>query len=159
MTSTSCLTAEQACLELPLLSIDIGECRIGIAVCDSLGLSCRGVACLQRPHAGWVKQLQAIASEYGCLGIIAGLPRNMDGTEGRQAADCRNVADQIRRSSGLPVILWDERLSTWAARDRLRAQGLSEKKIAGCVDQTAAAIILESFLAAHPATRQETAHG
>lgn len=152
MTSTSCLTAEQTCLELPLLSVDIGERRIGVAVCDRLGLSCHGIACLQRPHADWMKQLQRITLEYGCQGIIAGLPRNMDGTEGKQAADCRNIADQIRHSSGLPVELWDERLSTWSARDRLKIQGLSEKKIAGRVDQTAAAIILEDFLAAHPPT-------
>jgi len=155
MTSTSCLTADKACIELPLLSIDIGERRIGVAVCDRLALSCHGVACLKRSHTGWMERLQIIASEYGCRGIIAGLARNMDGTEGKQAGDCRSVAALIGAKCELPIRLWDERLSTWTAKERLRAQGLSEKKIAGCVDQTAAAIILEDFLAAHP----ELAHG
>jgi len=150
MTSTSCLTAEHPCPELPLLSVDIGERRVGIAVCDRLALSCHGVTCLQRTHAGWLEALRQIAVEHGCRGIVAGLPRNMDGSEGRQAADCRNMAAQIEATCGLPVLLWDERLSTWAARERLRAQGVSEGKIASRVDQTAAAIILEDFLAAHP---------
>ncbi len=155
MTSTSCLTAEHSCLALPLLSVDIGERRIGVAVCDRLGLSCRGITCLQRTHADWLQRLQRLATEHGCHGIIAGLPRNMDGSEGRQAADCRGVAAQIGEACGLPVLLWDERLSTWTAKERLRDQGVSEGKIAARVDQTAAAIILEDFLAAHP----ELAHG
>jgi len=126
-----------------------------VAVCDRLALSCHGVACLQRAHAGWLQRLRQIATEHGCRGIIAGLPRNMDGSEGRQAADCRSMAKQIEDACGLPVLLWDERLSTWAAKERLRAQGMNEGKIAARVDQTAAAIILEDFLAAHP----ELVHG
>jgi len=137
-------------LQLPLLALDIGGKRIGVAVCDSLGISCRGIACLHRHDSQWPAQVAKLIGEYGCKGIVVGLAKNMDGSEGPQAEDCRAAARQVREETGLPVALWDERLSTWSARERLREQGLNEKKVAARVDQTAAAIILEDYLAAHP---------
>ena len=149
MTITSCLTTDSSTFQLPLLALDIGERRIGVAVCDRLGITCSGIACLQRNDRAWPQQLSKILKEYGAKGIVVGLPKNMDGTEGKQAADCRAAAQQVQDTIGLPVHMWDERLTTWEAKERLRNQGLNEKKVSAKLDQTAAAIILESFIAAH----------
>lgn len=137
-----------------MLALDIGARRIGVAVCDRMGLSSHGIARLNRRNKNWYRQVLDLAHRYSCGGIVVGLAVNMDGSEGLQAADCRRAAQTLRGHSKLPVLLWDERLSTWSARERLRAHGLSEKKVAALVDQTAAAIILEDFLAAHPELRR-----
>jgi len=137
-------------LQLPLIALDIGMKRIGVAVCDRMGISCRGVACLHRADRGWPKQLQQLISEYGSRAIVAGLPLNMDGSEGVQAADARAAVRELGKVIDLPVQFQDERLSTWTARERLFDQGLNEKKVKAKLDQTAAAVILEDFLAAHP---------
>ncbi len=137
-------------LALPLLALDIGGKRIGVAVCDRLGISARGIACLHRKDAGWPRQALKLAADYGCRGIVAGLPKNMDGTEGEQAADCRMAVNELASQTDLPVVFQDERLSSWAARECLFARGLNEKKVRAKIDQTAAAVILEYFIAAHP---------
>ncbi len=137
-------------LQLPLIALDIGMKRIGVAVCDRLAYSCRGVTCLHRRDRGWPVQLQKLIREYGSRGIVAGLPKNMDGSEGVQAADARQAVRELEAVCTLPVVFQDERLSTWTARERLFAQGLNEKKVQAKLDQTAAAVILEDFLSAHP---------
>jgi len=137
-------------LELPLIALDIGMKRIGVAVSDRFGLSCRGVTCLMRRDQGWPKQLAKLVHEYGSKAVVAGLPKNMDGTEGVQAADARAAVKELKRTLPLPVVFQDERLSTWTAKERLFAQGLREKKVKEKLDQTAAAVILEDFLASHP---------
>jgi len=131
---------------LPLLALDIGMKRIGVAVCDALGISCRGITCLHRNDPQWPQQALAKGCEHGCHGIVIGLPRNMDGSEGKQAQDCRLAGQQLGKQSSLPIYFHDERLSSWEAKERLYAQGLNEKKVRLKIDQTAAAIILESFL-------------
>lgn len=165
MTAASCSTSESGPfalvpgsehstanqLPLPILALDIGAKRIGIAVSDRLGISARGIACLQRRDRTWPTQALKLATEYGCKGLLVGLARNMDGSEGPQAADCRAAAAELAALTELPLAFWDERLSSWTAKERLRAQGLSEKKVGARVDQTAAAVILEDYLAAHPA--------
>lgn len=137
-------------LQLPLLALDIGMKRIGVAVCDRLAISCRGVTYLHRNDKGWPQQLLKLIREYGSKAIVAGLPKNMDGTEGVQAKDARAAVRQLKLVTQLPVVFQDERLSTWTAKERLYAQGLNEKKVKEKIDQTAAAVILEDFLLAHP---------
>jgi len=135
---------------LPLLALDIGKKRIGVAVSDRLGISCRGVTCLFRNDSGWPKQALKVIAEYGCKGIVIGLAKNMDGSEGEQAADCRKGANELAQVTDLPIRFQDERLSTWTAKERLFAQGLNEKRVKEKLDQTAAAVFLEDFIAAHP---------
>ncbi len=147
MNSKSCSISE---VSLPLLALDIGGKRIGIAVSDRLGLSCRGVTCLFRNDKNWVNQVQKLVTEYGVQGLVVGLPKNMDGSEGAQAQDCREAASQLSKTVDLPIFFQDERLSTWAAKERLFAQGLNEKKVKAKLDQTAAAVFLEDFIAANP---------
>jgi putative Holliday junction resolvase len=145
MNSKSCSTSE---ISLPLLALDIGGKRIGIAVSDQLGLSCRGITCLFRNDQGWPKQVRKLTLEYGIKGLVVGLPKNMDGTEGAQAKDCRDAAQTLAQHIDLPLYFQDERLSTWTAKERLFAQGLNEKKVKAKLDQTAAAVFLEDFIAA-----------
>ncbi|MDX8397917.1 MAG: Holliday junction resolvase RuvX [Mariprofundaceae bacterium] len=147
MTTTSCSISN---CSLPLIALDIGGKRIGVAVADRLGISCRGVTCLFRNDQGWPKQTLKIIREYGSLGIVIGLPKNMDGTEGSQALDCRAAAKELSTATDLPIFFQDERLSTWTAKERLFAQGLNEKKVRAKLDQTAAAVFLEDFISAHP---------
>jgi len=145
MNSESCSTSE---ISLPLLALDIGGKRIGIAVSDRLGFSCRGITCLFRNDKNWPQQVNKLIAEYGIQGLVVGLPKNMDGTEGAQAQDCRDAAKILSKSSDLPIFFQDERLSTWTAKERLFAQGLNEKKVKAKLDQTAAAVFLEDFIAA-----------
>jgi len=137
-------------LQLPLIALDIGMKRIGVAVCDRMAFSCRGLTCLHRRDQGWPKQLLKLIREYGSKGIVAGLPKNMDGSEGVQAKDARSAIKDLQQVCALPVVFQDERLSTWTAKERLYGMGLNEKKVKEKIDQTAAAVILEDFLAAHP---------
>lgn len=135
-------------VSLPLLGLDIGMKRIGVAVSDRLGMSARGIVCLHRNDKGWPQQALKRIEEYGCKGIVVGLAKNMDGSEGVQAEDCRKGAAELQQLTDLPVYFQDERLSSWTAKERLYAQGLSEKKVREKLDQTAAAVILEDFISA-----------
>ncbi len=152
MTITSCKTSD---ISLPLLALDVGGKRIGVAVSDRLGISCRGVTCLFRNDQGWPKQVLKLVREYASKGIVVGLPKNMDGTEGSQAEDCRSAANQLSEFTNLPIFFQDERLSTWTAKERLFAQGLNEKRMRAKLDQTAAAVFLEDFIAAMPNTTEK----
>jgi len=161
MTVASCLTDNSmddpsitsdsfSNIKLPLIALDVGMKRIGVAVSDRLGFSCRGITCLHRLDRGWPIQLTKLIQEYGSHGIVVGLPKNMDGTEGVQAADVRSAVADLEQVTELGIVYQDERLSTWAAKERLFAQGLNEKKVRARLDQTAAAVILEDFLSTHP---------
>ncbi|MDX8390665.1 MAG: Holliday junction resolvase RuvX [Mariprofundaceae bacterium] len=151
MMTISCSTTELLeSFRLPALALDIGMKRIGVAVSDRMGLSSRGIRCLQRNDKQWPQQLSKLIDEYGCRGIVVGLAMNMDGSEGEQAEDCRKAARELSACIQLPVMFQDERLTTWTAKERLFAQGLNEKKVKAKLDQTAAAVILEAFIAEHP---------
>jgi putative Holliday junction resolvase len=131
-----------------LAALDVGDARIGLAVCDELGLTVRGVGIVRR--VGGRRDLEEIAARlepYEPAQIVVGLPLNMDGTEGRQAARVRAFAERVGAHLGLPVALWDERLTTVEAKQALRAAGISRARRRVLVDQEAAAIILQSYLA------------
>jgi len=131
-----------------LAALDVGDARIGLAVCDELGLTVRGVGLVRR--TGGQRDLVAVADllgPYEPAKLVVGLPLNMDGTEGPQAQRVRAFAERIGSHLGLPVELWDERLTTFEAERSLRAAGVSSARRRSVVDQEAAAIILESYLA------------
>lgn len=131
-----------------LAALDVGDARIGLAVCDELGLTVRGVGIVRR--VGGVRDLEEIAARlapYEPAQIVVGLPLNMDGTEGKQAARVRAFAERLGVHLGIPIALWDERLTTVEAEHTLRSAGVSRVRRRALVDQEAAAIILESYLA------------
>jgi len=131
-----------------LAALDVGDARIGIAVCDELGLTIRGVGMVRR--VGGRRDLDAVAAvvaPYEPTKLIVGLPLNMDGTAGPQAERVKAFAERLAAYLALPVELWDERLTTFEAQQTLRAAGVSRSRRRQLVDQEAAAIILESYLA------------
>jgi len=131
-----------------LAALDVGDARIGVAVCDELGLTVRGVGIVRR--VGGRRDLDAVAAmvaPFEPSRLVVGLPLNMDGTEGRQAERVKAFAERLAAHTALPVELWDERLTTFEAEHTLRAAGVSRARRRQLVDQEAAAIILESYLA------------
>jgi putative Holliday junction resolvase len=135
-----------------IAALDVGDARIGVAVCDELGLTTRGLGVVRRQ--GGTRDLEAVARVIGPHDperIVVGLPLNMDGTEGPQATKVRRFAERLAAHTGLPVELWDERLTTVEAEQTLRETGTKRHKRRSLVDQVAAAGILRSYLAGRPA--------
>jgi putative Holliday junction resolvase len=134
-----------------MAALDVGDARIGVAISDELGLTTRGIGVVER--RGGVHDLEAVArliGPYAPERVIVGLPLNMDGSEGPQAAKVRRFADRVRDHMGIQIELWDERLTTVEATETLRATGAKRRRDRGLVDQVAAAGILRSYLASHP---------
>jgi len=132
-------------------ALDVGDARIGVAVSDDLGVTVRGIGVVRR--RGGTHDLDSIVRllrEYPISQFVVGLPLNMDGSEGRQAARVRAFAERLRAHTGLSVDLWDERLTTFEAEDRLRRQGVRPAKRRQLVDQVAAEVILRSYLDGRP---------
>jgi putative Holliday junction resolvase len=129
-----------------LLALDFGDRRIGVAVSDPTGLLATPVEVYwRRAVKADIEYLSSLAEEYEAHAVIIGLPVNMNGTEGPQAAKTREFAEALGHR--LPVLLWDERLSTVEAERRMAETGRRKKR--GAVvrsDAEAAAVILETYL-------------
>jgi len=130
-----------------ILALDLGKRRIGLAVSDELGITAQGLPTLQRTNLrSDLAELARVAAEKGVGTILLGLPINMRGDEGRQASHARLFADQLAQRTGLPIEMWDERLTTVEATRVLRESGISREKRAAAVDRLAAVILLQSYL-------------
>lgn len=130
-----------------LLGIDLGEKRIGIAVSDPGRVIARPAGRIDRgTGAETLERLRAAVAEHEAGGIVVGLPLNMNGSEGPAARGAREFAESLRRALGLPVALWDERLTTAEADSLMRSAGLSRRARAERVDGIAAQRILQSYL-------------
>ena len=130
-----------------LLGLDLGTKTIGLALSDvefRIATSLRTLKRLKfREDAA---ELVRIAGEFGVQGLVIGLPLNMDGTEGPRAQATRAFVRNLAPLLPLPVVLWDERLSTVAAERVLIAADLSRAKRGAVIDATAAAFILQGAL-------------
>ena len=129
------------------LGLDLGTKTIGLAVTDELGITAQGLPTLER--RGPRKDLEALAervTEYSVDRFVIGLPLNMDGSEGDRAAFTRKFGTALEEATKLPVIYWDERLTTVAAHAALREVGASRKKRKEVIDQVAAVLILQGWL-------------
>jgi putative Holliday junction resolvase len=134
------------------LGVDLGRARIGLALADDVLRQARPLRVVQR-H-GEAKDLAAIrdaAAEYEVEHAVVGLPLNMDGSEGPAARLSRDFAPKLSAALGVPVELFDERLSTFEAETRLRERGLSTREARARVDAEAAAVILQGWLDRVPA--------
>jgi len=130
-----------------LLGIDLGAKRVGVAVTDESRTSLRPLPFLRRSN--WKRLLEEIGGlcrEFDVKGLVVGLPLRLDGAEGEAAAEARRIARNLRLSLGLPVYLQDERLTSRAADDNLRDEGLNTRERNVRVDGEAAALILSDFL-------------
>lgn len=130
-----------------ILALDLGKRRIGLAVSDELGITAQGLDTLQRTNMRTdLAELGGIVAKRGVTSILLGNPLHMSGREGRQAEWVREFAAALEKRMGLPVKLWDERLTTVEASRVLRSSGISIEKRARAVDRLSAVILLQSYL-------------
>lgn len=129
-----------------IVALDVGDRRIGIAVCDEMRI-------IASPHSVYtrvgfgpdVKHIKAICDQMGTKDVLCGLPRNMDGTEGFQSQKVRALAEQLEKA-GLNIFYQDERLTTVTAERALIEGGMHRQERRGTVDKVAAAVILQQYL-------------
>jgi len=130
-----------------ILALDLGKKRIGLAISDPLGITAQGMPNLVRTNKrSDLAALEALIHERAVELILLGNPINMRGAEGRQSVWVREFADALASRTGLPVKLWDERLTSVEAGRVLRQSGISIEKRAAAVDRLSAVILLQSYL-------------
>jgi putative Holliday junction resolvase len=130
-----------------LLGLDLGDKTVGLALSDARRAIASPLATLRRTRfAADAAALLATAAERGAVALVLGLPRNMDGSEGPRAQSARAFARNLARLTPLPMLMWDERLSTVAAERALLAADLSRKRRAEVIDAVAAGYILQGAL-------------
>jgi putative Holliday junction resolvase len=130
------------------LGLDVGTRRIGVAVSDELGLTAQPVMTLERRanRRDDLRSLARLCRKFGVAGIVAGNPLHLSGQAGSRAAKTRDFAAELGALTGLPIYLWDERLTTHEAHEILYKAGRARQTHRKVVDQVAAALILQSFL-------------
>ena len=127
--------------------MDIGTRTIGIAICDELGMTAQGFKTLRRRSTEEdFKEISAIIRQFEIEKIIVGLPKNMDGTLGRQAEKVLKWMETLKDKVEIPVATWDERLSTVGASRVLLEADLSRRKRKMVIDKVAAVLILQGYL-------------
>ena len=132
---------------MKILGLDVGEKRIGIAVSDELGYTAQGVTVLHRQEMGDdLGELRELVAAHNVSEVVVGLPKNMDGSLGAGAQKVMAFAKTMEESLSVPVILWDERLTTVEASRVLLEADLSRKKRKKVVDKVAAVLILQGYL-------------
>lgn len=141
-----------------LLGVDLGERRVGVAVSDDTGLIATPVTVIDL-RKGSLADVAQLAHELQVDAIVAGLPLNMAGDEGRQALDVRLQCDELAGLTSLPIVFWDERLTTAIAEDMIAKRGARRRKQVRQLDAIAAAIMLQSYLDSHPLPRDTRADG
>lgn len=126
----------------------MGDKKIGVALSDEMGWTAQGLSVII--SGGGVEQdikrILELAFENKVEKIVVGLPRNMDGSTGPRAKKARAFAQRLEKTSGLPVVIWDERLTTVAAEKLLIKADLSRSKRRQVIDKIAAAMILQNYL-------------
>jgi putative Holliday junction resolvase len=130
------------------LGLDVGNRRIGVAVSDELGLTAQPVMTLERKRSPRedLRSLARLARRFGVVGVVVGNPVHLSGEASPQTAKTQAFAAQLGELSGLPIHLWDERLTTREAHQILYEAGHARQEHRRVVDQVAATLILQSFL-------------
>ncbi|MGE4271548.1 MAG: Holliday junction resolvase RuvX [Desulfitobacterium sp.] len=128
-----------------ILGLDFGERTIGVAVSDELLFTAQGIKTIRRSKKE-LEELRQIIHDYEVDEVIVGYPKNMNGTLGPRAQITEEFAKIIKEEYGLPVLLWDERLSTIGAERSLLVADLSRAKRKQVIDKMAAVFILQGYL-------------
>lgn len=130
-----------------ILGLDYGERTIGVAVSDEMGWTAQGVETIRRESkAKDLERLQTLINQFQVKLIVVGLPKNMNGTIGPRGESCQAFASLLAEKTGLPVDLWDERLTTVAAEKMLIAADVSRQKRKKVIDKMAAVLILQGYM-------------
>jgi putative Holliday junction resolvase len=142
-----------------ILGLDIGDKRIGVAVSDGLGLTAQPVFTLHRstPHND-IRSIARLARKHHATAIVAGHPLHLSGDLSPQAKKNQRFAEELAKHTGLPLHLWDERLSSQAAHEILNTSGFGTAGRKEVIDQVAAAVILQGFLDARHGANQIRQH-
>lgn len=130
-----------------ILAVDYGDKRTGIAVCDKLQILASPVCVLTEWNAETLaEKIIDIAKEKKAEQIVVGLPKNMDGSKGFRAEACEALGALIKSKCEIPVVFWDERLTTVSAHRILSENNVRGKKRKSVVDSVAAEIILQNYI-------------
>ena len=130
-----------------VIAVDYGDARTGVAISDPTGsIAGEQLTLTERNAKALAGRLAELARLRGASEFVLGLPRNMDGSEGPRAEKTRAFADTLKRVSGLPVGLWDERLTSRGARLLLHEAGRHGRHNQSREDAAAACLILEGYM-------------
>lgn len=128
-----------------IMGLDYGSKTIGVAVSDALLWTAQGIKTIRRSNKE-IDELRKLISDFEVREIVLGYPKNMDGTLGTRCELTDEFAGVLRQEFGLPVVLWDERLSTVAAQRSLIEADVSRAKRKLVIDKMAAVFILQGYL-------------
>lgn len=146
-----------------ILGLDFGSRTTGVAVSDPLGITAQGVETITRKDENKLRQtcarIEELIREYEIETIILGYPKNMNNTEGERVEKTLAFKEMLERRTGLPVILWDERLTTAAAEQILIESGVRRENRKSVIDKIAAALILQGYLDLQSADRTGNDNG
>ena len=133
-----------------IMGLDYGSVTVGVAISDPLLITAQGIEVIRRKQENKLRQtyarIEALIEEYGVERIVVGFPKHLNNTVGVRAELAEEFAENVRRRTGLEVIMWDERLTTVAAHRVLNEAELNYKKKAEVVDKLAAVLILQGYL-------------
>ncbi len=133
-----------------ILGLDFGSKTVGVAVSDGLLLTAQGVEIVRRQSPYKLRQtlarIESLVAEYEVDRIVLGYPKNMNNTEGERCEKTKEFKEMLERRTGLPVILWDERLTTVAADNYMMEAGIRREDRKSYVDEIAAVFILQGYL-------------
>ena len=131
-----------------ILSVDYGDMRTGVAVCDKMEILASPVGVVKGDYAPKVaEEIRKIAVDKKAELIVVGLPKNMDGSEGERAQKCKAFAERLQEATGIETVMQDERLTTVSAHRALNVTNVTGKKRKEIVDAVSAVMILEDYLA------------
>jgi putative Holliday junction resolvase len=141
------------------MGLDFGSKTVGVAVSDPLGITAQGIEIVRRKSENKLRQTLAriheLTQEYQVTELVLGYPKNMNGTEGPRCEKTREFKELLEKRTGLPVTLWDERLTTVAADRAMMEAGLNHVERKEHVDAIAAVFILQGFMDAKSVRQEE----
>lgn len=133
-----------------IMGLDFGSKTVGVAISDPLLLTAQGIEIIRRKEENKLRQtlarIEELIVEYGVEEIVLGYPKNMNNTEGVRVELTKEFQDKLERRTGLPVTLWDERLTTVAADKAMMEAGILREERKEHVDRIAACFILQGYL-------------
>ena len=141
-----------------IMGLDYGSKTVGVAVSDAHLLTAQAVETISRPQETKLRRtlarIEELCREYEIEKIILGFPKNMNNTIGDRAEKSLEFAEMLKRRTGLPVVMWDERLTTVAAERTLMESGVRREHRKEHIDQIAAVFILQGYLDAESNRRE-----
>ena len=133
-----------------ILGLDYGSKTVGVAVCDPLGITAQAVETITRKDENKLRQtlarIEALAKEYEVEKFVLGYPKNMNNTLGERVEKTLAFKEMLERRTNLPVVMWDERLTTNAAEQILIESGVRRENRKSVIDKIAAVLILQGYL-------------